>query len=465
MGNCCGHDQANTLELQFNQKAQAYQQNKIEKSKRNNFNIYKYNERNSLLQSSNAINFEIERNSLTPVINDILSRYNFIDLDYSIRESKIPKERFVERLRSDQLFNIILSHQDDFSESKYVIYDLRTLRKESFLKKAKQLNYQVKELKIASNSIIRRVKKFLNRKKIIILLDKAETIVDVEEFIMLITKNKFECCVKLLDNDLTREASLFTTAFSDFLDKRINKHIPYILAQLQHYPYLGSNKFIFLNYNCKVDDYCSIDFERNFFTCIPSVNNFIEYFNLNSFIFLTSDNLITSKIQNLHKDIIYLSQSIIIDNLSSLDSLAEKSYFLIEAIGTMLCAIDDENSGLILIDENLNPELLNYLLYIFIRKLLKVPSKLVYSILIDNPIYPELFIEAVDENQNKMEEFYIKNIDNLEKSLIEKSTIEKMSNEEKKNTTNNSSTIMSNSFVEGNKVSKLIKIFFLFFIF
>lgn len=418
MGNCCGQDQGNTLELHLSHKNNMNE--KVEKAKKG-FNAYRYGERSSLLKNKESINFEVEKNTFTLLINDIISRHNFIDIEYSTRESRLHKERFVERLRSDQLFNIIISHNDDFTNSEYLFYDLRSNKRETYIKIAKHLNYLVKELQIASTSIVKKVKKFLNGKKLIVLIDKTDSIVEIEELLVFLSRNEFNCKVKLLDTDLNKEASLSTTAFSGYLDKRIGSHLPYIFANLQHYQHLGSNKFIFLNYNFSIEDFCSKEKESNMFTCVPDINNFIDYFSLNSFILITADKEITKKIYNLHDKIIYLSQSIIIDNINSKEKIVSKAPELLDAISRLLCAIEDENSALILIDKNIKLEVLNIIMYLFIRKLLKVPAKMINTILQDNPVFYKNFIESFDRNQEEMEEFMNKNFDVLERSILEKS--------------------------------------------
>jgi hypothetical protein len=420
MGNCCGQDQGNTLELHLSHKNNMNDKEKAERSKKG-FNSYRYGERSSLLKNKESINFEVEKNNFTLLINDLISRHNFIDIEYSTRESRLHKERFVERLRSDQLFNIIISHKNDFTNSDYVFYDLRINKKETYIKVAKHLNYLVKELQIASTSIIKKIKKFLHGKKLIVLIDKTDSIVEVEELLVFLSRNEFNCKVKLLDTDLNKEASLSTNAISGFLDKRIGRHLPYIFANLQHYQHLGSNKFVFLNYNFSIEEFFSKEKESNMFTCVPDIHNFIEFFNLNVFVLFTADNDIIKRIYNLHDKIIYLSQSILIDSVSSKEKVASKASEILDSISRMLCAIDDENSGLILIDKNIKPEVLNLLMYILIRKLFKVPVRIINTILQDNPIFYKNFIESFDRNQEEMEEFVIKNFDVLEKSVLEKS--------------------------------------------
>lgn len=447
MGNCCGQDTGNPLELQISNKVFGNTFiGKLEKARNHKFNLYKFGERSSLINSQ-SVNYEVERNTYTPLINDIISRYNSIDLEYSSRETRIQKERFIEKLRSDQLFNIFSKYKNDFTESEYIIYDLRETKKHSFIKKCNQLNFSVKDLQNGSNSLLKRVKKYLDKKKLIILIDKPQLIADIEELIILITKNNFDTKIKLFDNDLNKEASISTATFSDFLDKRICNHLPFIFAQLQHFPHMGSNKFVFINYKVNINDYCSSEKEKNLFT-YSETSNFINFYSLHSFILITKEKGISVKLKALNQDIIYLTRSIIIDNISSLEHLEKKNYEILEAIGIMLCAIEDENSGLILIDEKIKEEVLNLLMYIFIRKLIKIPPKMISSMLIDNPLFPSSFLNEINTNQDKFEKFLIRNLDKVEKSILDRSS-------DKKNNEDNLSELISNN-KDNNRVSTVI---------
>jgi len=426
MGNCCGQEvNNNPLELQITQKNNtsfSYNENlKNAKIRKSNFgnNALKFGIgiRTSLLQSTQTINFDIEKNSFTPLISDLISRYNLIDLDYSTRESKLPLEKFIEKIRTDQLVNIALLHNDDFTNSEYVIYDLRSQKKETFIKKFKHLNYKIKELQIASNSILKRVKTFLKDKKIIILLDKSQSLLEIEEFIVFITKNNYHCNLKILDNDLYKESSLSSMMFSDLLDKRINRFLPMIFAQLQYFPHIGSNKFVFIDYNCEIDSYCSFNSETSIFTCFPDFNLFMDFFNMNSFLLISTDFSFKLKLQNLNNNSYFLTHSMILENINSLESLSANAVKLMEAIGTMLYAIEDDNSAFILIDKRMKSEVLNMLLYIFLRKLLKLPTHLILNCIMENPVFSESFIKFYDSDFEKMEDFVVSVIERLEKTI------------------------------------------------
>ena len=412
MGNCCGQEMGNNLELQLTQKSLLQTLNG-NKKKSISVSTVKQNKKSLIKQQT--VNFEVEKNMFTNLLNDILSRYNYIDLEYSTRESKLPKENLIEKLRMDQLYNITISHDDNFINSKYIVMDLRLSRKETFIKKFPQINYKIHELQIASNSLIKKVKKLTNLKKLIILIDKDYMIQEVEDIIVFMNKNNFNCTFKLLDNDLSKEASLSTFFLSDNLDKRINIHLPYIFANLQYFPHLGSSKLIFINPSIKFSSLTNKEFESNFFRCYDT-DNFIEFFSLNSYLLITKKFSIKSLLNNLTSENLFLSHSTIIEGIETLNDIGKNFNLINEALNLLSVSIDEENSILILIDEDINQDVKDYLYYIFMIKLLKLPSKLIMSLFMDNPVFSESFKRLLDNKQDLLDEFYTK-FNNNEKVL------------------------------------------------
>ena len=100
-----------------------------------------------------------EKKMLNSSINDLIS--NLTQAFGNITK----KITFIE------LFNISLKFQDNYTNSNYLVYDLREHedQTDNFVKKMKHINYSYDELKVLSQDKISNFRRFINNKTIIFI--------------------------------------------------------------------------------------------------------------------------------------------------------------------------------------------------------------------------------------------------------------------------------------------------------
>ena len=240
---------------------------------------------------------------------------NVYSMNYNLVNYNKNKEKLIDKLRIDQLWNIYVNHQGDFTNSDYIVFDLRNKKINSFMYSFKHINYNINEIinhfnncsstssvtlttttttnniKITENSNInnpqnnnnnttvedsikfkQRFIKYIENKIIIIFFDNIDTIISIDEFINIIKLNDIKVYIRIFDNDMLDNASLNCLLLTEYLDKRIGYYLPNILLSLQYLPNLQSNKFIFMLDNVPVESIIDM-FINNNSTVINNNNN------------------------------------------------------------------------------------------------------------------------------------------------------------------------------------------------
>ena len=131
---------------------------------------------------------------------------------------KVKKFTFVE------IYNINVFHQENYTNTKYLLYDLRTNseQRENFLKKMKRINYHNEEIKVMSNNRKNNFKNFLNKENIIIIFSpdffEKENNEESKEIISNFLNLKIEISINILNTNLKEDSlSPFTKKIILFL--------------------------------------------------------------------------------------------------------------------------------------------------------------------------------------------------------------------------------------------------------
>lgn len=395
MGQCCGGESIHKDEVELYKTKYA-----MLKSRRTQ-TVTGLNNRNSkLLYQSPMINFNIEKNNLTYAINDLLGRYNTIDLENS---NYTAQERFIDKLRMDQLWNIVLSHNDDFTQSQYLLLDMREAGKESFLQKLRRINYSVTDLISDSLNIndqmLDKFYRFVSKKKIIVIIDLTEKVLILDDFISFLKHKNVNCFIRILDNDLDKEASISTKALVELLDKRISRYLPMIMTSLQYLPHLQSNKTIFINSRFDLNSLLTGDAQENIFNCYPDINTFIDNYNLSTICIVTPSRNILKKVNGASlSNFSFLQNSIIIEDISTLSDVYSHKKDFYSSLNNLHSEVVGGGSILILIDDCITDKnLVDLLLYYYSYLLLQINPTLLSCLALDNPSFPETFSNLMDK--------------------------------------------------------------------
>ena len=410
MGQCCSG------EVIPNEEVQLY---KSKYSKLKSKRQASTNKRSTMIFSSPSINFDIEKNNLTFVINDLLVRYNNLDFEQSKIYSN--QEKYIEKIRMDQLWNIFLSHKDDFTCSNYLIFDLRSNKQESFLNKFKRINYDLSDMiaNSSNNDFIKRLIKYLEFKRIIIIIDIPEKILQIDDFILFLKDLRISCYIKILDTDLNKEASLITSTLVELLDKRTSISFPLILASLQYFTHLHSNKILFIENKFKFN-LDNEDENNNLFQNYNDLEQLIDVFHLSHIFLITNKQFVKQRIALKQETALwhYLSSAMIIEDIKNLDDLNSKRKNLINAVNQMHTEIEEGSSIIILIDNDIEDiDVSSYAVYFFISHVLQLNSSQINCLTIDNPVFTKELIKLMEEKKGLLEEFTRMNKD-FEKSNI-----------------------------------------------
>ena len=93
---------------------------------------------------------------------------NINNLLLDLRDQFISKTK---KITFHEIYNIILLYKENYTNSKYILYDLRSSnnQKENFLKNMRRINYLIDELKLINNEKKNNFRRFLKGHIIIII--------------------------------------------------------------------------------------------------------------------------------------------------------------------------------------------------------------------------------------------------------------------------------------------------------
>ena len=149
-----------------------------------------------------------------------------------------------------ELWNISIMYKDNYTNSLYLVYDLRETKakKENFIKKMKQINYSFDELKSMSAHKIEKFKKFLFNKCIIFIFpdDDFKLYTDLLNFIIELKTKSLLC---LLNSTLEKDVlSPYSQLLLEFIEDKYYDCLSYVLLSYSHLTYLKKEGYVFISF-------------------------------------------------------------------------------------------------------------------------------------------------------------------------------------------------------------------------
>lgn len=151
----------------------------------------------------------------------------------------------------EQIWNIAKYYQNDFTNSKYILYDLRPkeLKKENVLKKFKCISYSIDDIESFTEDRLILFKKFLFQ-KFIIIIPFSENLTEVSRVLQIfLEQNIYESKIYVLAYILN-ESIMYSPQILNLyhkMDDRTFFDYPNILFPLKVIPYLRNPNYIFID--------------------------------------------------------------------------------------------------------------------------------------------------------------------------------------------------------------------------
>ena len=147
----------------------------------------------SLCKGEDDIDIENKISSEIVPIPQIKSSFNFfhkndkLNTDLNNIIDKYKEELKIQKINFEQIYNIFMNYTYDFTKSNFIICDTRELiseKKQLFLKKFPQINYNIKQLELMKKEKIIKFFNFLKGKNIIFILKEESSLDIFEKFII-----------------------------------------------------------------------------------------------------------------------------------------------------------------------------------------------------------------------------------------------------------------------------------------
>ena len=147
----------------------------------------------SLCKGEDDIDIENKISSEIVPIPKIKSSFNFfhkndkLNTDLNIIIDKYKVELKIKKINFEQIYNIFMNYTYDFTKSNFIICDTRELvaeKRQLFLKKFPQINYNIKQLELMKKEKINKFFHFLKGKNIIFILKDESSLDILEKFII-----------------------------------------------------------------------------------------------------------------------------------------------------------------------------------------------------------------------------------------------------------------------------------------
>ena len=228
-----------------------------------------------------------EKKMLNSSINDLIS--NLTQAFGNITK----KRTFIE------LFNRSLKFQDNYTNSNYLVYDLREHedQTDNFVKKMKHINYSYDELKVLSQDKISNFRRFINNKTIIFIFPDynssnkvnnnkiqiennnnnsnrnnnngniEQKIIMYSELITMLIELKARINIFLFASCLKyNKLSPHMIKIYDFLEERKYEQLPFILFSYNHLSTLRKEGFVFFSLHNNPNNNNNFEYSSTFFT-------------------------------------------------------------------------------------------------------------------------------------------------------------------------------------------------------
>ena len=178
---------------------------------------------------------------------------NINELLLTLRDQIISKTK---KISFHEIYNIILLYKENYTNSKYILYDLRSSnnQKENFLKNMRRINYLIDELKLMSNEKKKNFIRFLKGHIIIIIypndaFDKKNLNQPID-YILNLYSLKAEIEINILNTNFKENSlSPYTKKLYDFLDKKNYEILPFILLAYSHLSFCKKEGYVFFKLN------------------------------------------------------------------------------------------------------------------------------------------------------------------------------------------------------------------------
>jgi hypothetical protein len=220
----------------------------------------------------------------------------------------------IKKVSFSDIYNIALLYQDNYTNSKYLLYDLRpsNQQKENFLKKMKKINYLHEDIKNMSEDKKNNFKRFLNNHIIIIIFpleifEKKNE--ETKDIIVNLFSLKIDISINLLNTNLEENSlSLITKKLYEFLDDRYYDLLPYILLNYSNISKSKKEGYIFIKFNSSIFSFENLfsDNKEDKKSINNLVNDFIKEFFITTIINIDNEEINKNNFKQFQdKNIIY----------------------------------------------------------------------------------------------------------------------------------------------------------------
>ena len=351
----------------------------------------KENDEWNLNYESNIFDSNSFNNNLNNLI--IFSNENF--------DVKIKKISFIE------IYNITLLYQENYTNSKYLLYDLRPTNKqlENCLKKMKRINYLQEEIRLMSLNKKNNFKRYLNNHIIIIIFPsnsfENKKIEESKELISNLLNLKIDININFL-NTCFEENSLspFSQKLNEFLDNRYYGLLPHILLTYSHILNCKNEGFIFIKFNSNIfsfENFCK-EKEEQIENKDNIINDFIKEFKITTIINIDNEEINKYNFKQFQdKNIIYKECDIGWNEY-------ENKKVNIEIIGKWIKGEIKIGHSVILNIHNYKENNDNWILVVLLFLVLSISTKIsqIINYLNEKIIFISDFKLKIDENQSKL---------------------------------------------------------------
>jgi hypothetical protein len=316
----------------------------------------------------------------------------------------------ISKFSYEQLWNVSKFYLDDFTTSDYLIYDLRPniKRTENFIKKFRKVNYTINEMKILPEYNLNMFTKYIDNKRIIVIL-KEESIKVCEEFIEILSGLQINVKICILTNLLSEELDHNYKPLYEIAEGKHLQHFPNILFPLKLFPHLGSDNFVFLDY-IQNEDLFSYEFLnewdlnfQNFYSLYNFLNfykcsNIVKIFSSQNSFFKNQNPLYSNKELKIKKSDLNIECNIsCLSNITTIDDIIFQKDLINEFFDSLKSEIISCKSIIIQLDPSLNKTLAKTLMLIIIWKLTDVPPSKTKSYIKESMFYIKELNDITEE--------------------------------------------------------------------
>ena len=140
----------------------------------------------------------------------------------------------LQKINFEQIYNIFMNYAYDFTKCNFIICDARELsieKKQLFLKKFPQINYNLKQLEHMKKEKINKFFNFLKGKNIIFIMKKESSLENLEKYLIFFLANEEKCSfgnIYILNQFIQKyDETNKENAFSDYLYFFIDEDLLY----------------------------------------------------------------------------------------------------------------------------------------------------------------------------------------------------------------------------------------------